>query len=77
MLGCAVKSAFSEAGTGSFWSQQRDANGHHSDRSANLENLNSDDMIAGNSITGSVGGASVHRRLALSNEQCVGEVLTV
>ena len=52
----AVKSAFSEAGTGSFWSEQRGTNGH-SDRSANLENLNSDDMIAGNSITGSIGGA--------------------
>jgi hypothetical protein len=52
----AVKSAFSEAGTGSFWSQQRDTNGH-SDRSSNLENLNSDDMIAGNSITGSAIGA--------------------
>ena len=52
----AVKSAFSEAGTGSFWSQQRETNGH-SDRSSNLENLNSDDMIAGHSITGSVGGA--------------------
>jgi len=51
-----VKSAFSEAGTGSFWSQQRDTNGHHSDRSSNLENLNSDDMIAGNSITASIGG---------------------
>ena len=63
LLGCAVKSAFSEAGTGSFWSQQRDTNGHHSDRSTNLENLNSDDMIAGNSITGSVGGARERRPL--------------
>jgi len=63
-----VKSAFSEAGTGSFWSQQRDTNGHHSDRSSNLENLNSDDMIAGNSITASIGGTM--RMLTLTVPGC-------
>ena len=54
----AVISAFSLTGSGSFWSQRRDTKGR-SDNGSNLKGLNTDDLRAGNSITGSIGGTRV------------------